>query len=246
MLQVSGISVKLSGKCILDSITFGVENHEIVAIVGKSGVGKTTLLKAMAGLIAACQGSITLNGELIIQPSNNIGLVFQEYFVFPWLNVENNVLLGLEYGNCKLSGEDMTKKVHGLLKSTDLLEHKKKYPSQLSGGMCQRVAFCRALANNPEILLLDEPFGALDLITRVNLHSLIKSIFDNNRQQSIIMVTHNINEAIALADRIILLTGTPASIANTWQIDKPRADSFLTLTPEKSSILNQILTELKN
>ena len=246
ILQVSDLSVKLNGKSILNAINFGVNNHEIIAIVGKSGVGKTTLLKALAGLIPANSGNIKLNGELITRPSNNIGLVFQEYFVFPWLNVEKNILLGLKHGKEKLSKESMNEKVKNLLMSTDLHEHKNKYPSQLSGGMLQRVAFCRALAANPNILLLDEPFGALDLITRINLHTLIKSIFGTIRQ-SIIMVTHNINEAVALADKIILLSGTPAKITAQWHIKEPRKnDTFLKLSQEQDKILYEILTELKN
>jgi len=245
ILQISNLSVELSGKSILNSINYEVNKHEIIAIVGKSGVGKTTLLKALAGLITINSGNIKLNGELITQPSNNIGLVFQEYFVFPWLNVEKNILLGLKYGMDKLSKECMAEKIEKILKSIELYEHKSKYPAQLSGGMLQRVAFGRALAANPNILLLDEPFGALDLITRLNLHTLIKTIFNENRQ-SIIMVTHNINEAVALADKVLLLSGTPASITDKWHINSPRTnESFLKLTLEQSDIVDEILTELK-
>ena len=244
-LQISDLSVILREKKIIDSINYDVGKHEIIAIVGKSGIGKTTLLKALAGLIPINSGNIKLNGELITQPSNNIGLVFQDYFVFPWLNVEKNILLGLKYGKDKLSKECIKEKARNLLKSIDLFDDKNKYPSELSGGMLQRVAFGRALAANPNILLLDEPFGALDLITRLNLHTLIKSIFSENRQ-SIIMVTHNIIEAVALADKIILLSGTPASITARWHINAPRAnDSFLKLTKEQDSIVYEILTELK-
>ncbi|MCL1921201.1 MAG: ABC transporter ATP-binding protein [Kiritimatiellaeota bacterium] len=244
MLQISNLSIRFGEKVIFESIDFSLTQKEIVAIVGKSGVGKTTLLKIIAGLIKANTGWVKLNNEVVERPSSKIGLVFQEYFVFPWLNVERNIMTGMKYGQEKLNKDEAGAKTHKLLQSADLLTDKDKYPSELSGGMLQRVAICRTLAANPSLLLLDEPFGALDLVTRIKLHNLINDIF-NLTQQGIIIVTHNINEAVSLADRVILLSGKPAHIAKEWRISKPRKnDSFLKLTDEQDNVLEEILKSL--
>jgi len=246
MLQISDLSIKFDERIIFESINFSLIQKEIIAIVGKSGVGKTTLLKTIAGLIKANTGFVKLDNNVVESPSSKIGLVFQEYFIFPWLNVERNVIMGMKYGQEKLEKEEMMTKTSKLLQSSDLFNHKNKYPSQLSGGMLQRVAICRTLAANPSILLLDEPFGALDLVTRINLHKLINDIF-NTTQQSIIIVTHNINEAVSLADRVILLAGEPAHISNEWKINEPRKnDNFLKLTEEQDNILETILKSLNS
>lgn len=244
ILNISDLSVKLDEKWILKSIKFDLEVNQILAIVGKSGVGKTTLLKTIAGLIKPVSGEVRLKSEIINSPSNKIGLVFQDYFVFPWLNVERNILLGFKHGRNNLSENDIKEKMNWLLKSNELYQHRNKYSHQLSGGMLQRVALCRALAANPNVLLLDEPFGALDLVTRINLHNLINSIFEKVNQ-SIIIVTHNINEAVSLADKVILISDTPAIIKSEWEISEPRTNkNFLKLNPEQEQIVEEILIEL--
>jgi len=245
LLKIESLEIEFAGKKILESINLEVSINQIVAIVGKSGAGKTTLLKAIAGLIKYKQGSITLENEIITEATNKIGLVFQDYFVFPWLTIENNIRIGLDYGRNKSSNEEKNKFLNWLLKSTDLLDHQDKYPHQLSGGMLQRVAICRALAANPKILLLDEPFGALDLVTRINLHQLLCDLF-NKVDQAILIVTHNISEAVSLADRVILLSENPAKVVGEWKIENPRQNNnFLKLTNEQDFIVDEILDQLK-
>lgn len=242
-INVSNIVVNISGSRILGPLSFCGHTNEIIAIVGKSGIGKTTLLKTISGLITPSNGEILLGCEKIESPSNKIGLVFQDYFVFPWLTVEENIQFGYKYGRTT-NDTDTSRDYELLLQSARISNLRKRFPSSLSGGQLQRVAICRALAANPSVLLLDEPFGALDIITRIGLHRLISEIA-NSVRKSIIIVTHNISEAVSLADRVLLLSGAPAVIIREWVISNPRYNSnFYNLSSEHKSIVEEIIQSL--
>ena len=190
---------------VLHDINFEFRIGEFVAIVGGSGCGKSTLLRIISGFIRNFEGSVLLNGKPITGPGRDRGCVFQEARLMPWLTVEENVAFGL------LDRKQAPLIVPEYLKLVGLNKFAKAYPAQLSGGMAQRCAIARALINRPEILLLDEPFGALDAMTKIYLQEELLKIHKHNNS-TMIMVTHDIEEAIYLADRIIVMTPRPGKI----------------------------------
>lgn len=203
---------------VLDKLTFNVYEGEFLCIVGPSGCGKTTLLKIIAGLEKASSGIVKLNGEVPNPTKTRIGFVFQEDALFPWRNVWDNVKFGLE-----IRGEYDPKIVENFIKLTGLQGFEKYYPYQLSGGMRKRVDIARALAANPSILLMDEPFSYLDAQTRWIMHKELFLIHEKLKKTTI-FVTHNIEEAVFFADRIIVLSKGPARIKEVIpiQLEKPR------------------------
>lgn len=193
----------------LKDISLGIEKGEFVCLLGPSGCGKSTLLNAMAGFLKPTMGSITIDGSVVEQPSISYVTIFQNYGLLPWRNVEQNVTLGLE--TKKVPKEERKKIARKYIEMVGLKGSEKKRPGQLSGGMQQRVAIARALAVSPEILFMDEPFGALDAITRMKLQDDILKICKET-QKTIVFVTHDIEEAIYLADRIVILDANPGQI----------------------------------
>lgn len=206
----------------LDKITFAQKEGEILCIVGPTGCGKTTLLRLIAGLDAPSEGEIYIDDKKIQQNSVPIGFVFQQYSLFPWLNVINNVAFGLEIQGW--SKKERYNKALQLLHLVGLEKYTNVYPYELSGGMQQRVAIARALATNPKTLLMDEPFGALDEKTRYYLQDELISIWQK-QNVSIIFVTHNIDEAIYLGDRILIMGGQPGKVIKEVMVNiaRPRA-----------------------
>ena len=196
----------------LQNITFTLNAGEFIAIVGPSGCGKTTLLSLAAGLIAPENGSIKINGRSVTDSTTNIGYMLQHDELFEWRNIYHNVLLGLEIQHMMTA--KARQKASDLLDDYGLGEFKNSRPSQLSGGMRQRAALIRTLVLDPEILLLDEPFSALDYQTRLNVSDDIGQII-RKEKKSALLVTHDLSEAISLADRIIILTKRPATILQT-------------------------------
>lgn len=228
------------GPVVLEDVSLELGAHEILAIVGKSGAGKTTLLKTAAGLIHPVTGAILVDGSASLGPGRDRGLVFQQYCVFPWLTVRGNIELGSRCGS-DTREEVVAAEVHRLLEATKLLDYQDRYPSQLSGGMQQRVAIARTLAADPRVLLLDEPFGALDAVTRIQIQELVRSIFKTIRQ-GILLVTHDIREAVLLADRIALLSGKPARITAEWKVSQPRASKGpMDLAPVQAALVREVL-----
>jgi ABC-type nitrate/sulfonate/bicarbonate transport system ATPase subunit len=198
------VSAKES-KTVLSGINFNLPFHKSLAIVGPSGCGKTTLLLIIAGLVQPTEGSVLFQGAPVLSPNRTTALVLQEYGLFPWKRVADNILLGAKLQNIKVT----TEKLETLKKELDIegLDH--LYPTQLSGGQRQRVALARALLLNPLLLLLDEPFAAIDTVTREKLQNQLLLAF-KKREFSFIIVTHNIEEAVFLGEKIIILgTGTP-------------------------------------
>lgn len=196
----------------LQNISFTLNAGEFIAIVGPSGCGKTTLLSLVAGLIAPENGSIKINGRSVTDSTTNIGYMLQHDELFEWRNIYHNVLLGLEIQHMMTA--KARQKASDLLDDYGLGEFKNSRPSQLSGGMRQRAALIRTLVLDPEILLLDEPFSALDYQTRLNVSDDIGQII-RKEKKSALLVTHDLSEAISLADRIIILTKRPATILQT-------------------------------
>ncbi len=206
MLEVDSVSkfYNVNGEHVvaLNKISFRMDKPEILGVMGKSGSGKTTLLKIIAGLLSPSSGSVKLNGELITKPTQKIGMVFQDYVAFPWLTVEENIGFGLKIKRVRQGEIKAT--VDKMLDATDLKEHRKMYPNTLSGGQKQRLAIARALAVEPEVLLMDEPFGALDEEIKNQMHNFIKAMWDV-MPYKMIFVTHNKNEAEQTCNRIIYL-----------------------------------------
>jgi len=200
----------------LKDINFTVEGGEFVSIVGPSGCGKSTILNIVSGLIKASSGDILVNGRVQEGYSNKIGYMFQKDQLFEWLTVLQNVSIGLKIK--KMMNEDAKIKLEKLLRNYNLWEFKDHYPRQLSGGMRQRVALIRTLALDPEVLLLDEPFSALDYQTRLNVSDEIYEIIKNEGKTAI-MVTHDISEAVSMSSRVIVLSKRPAVIKKIINIE---------------------------
>lgn len=200
----------------LENINFTVSNREFVSIVGPSGCGKSTLLSIISGLLTPTSGSVFLNGEKITGPSRKIGYMLQKDHLFAWRTILQNVLLGLEIQ--KAITPETKERAAQLLKTYGLYEFRNKYPNQLSGGMRQRAALIRTLMTDPEILLLDEAFSALDYQTRLGVTEDIYAIIKKENKTAI-LISHDIAEAISMANRVIILTKRPGTVKNIYQIN---------------------------
>jgi NitT/TauT family transport system ATP-binding protein len=202
----------------LDRVSLSIHAGEFIVFLGPSGCGKSTLLRMIAGLSQPSGGTIRVEGRLVRGRDPAVGMVFQSYTSFPWLRVDENVGFGLELAGCdkRLRNE----KVGEVLDRVALTRFAKSYPAQLSGGMQQRVAIARALAVEPRILLMDEPFGALDALTRVEMQTFLLDMRSKDRK-TIVFVTHDIDEAMLLADRIVVLSPNPGQIAEIVDVDIP-------------------------
>jgi NitT/TauT family transport system ATP-binding protein len=211
---------------VLDNISFETVKDEIISIIGPSGCGKTTLLRIIAGLEAPTKEEIVLNGSRIEKPTPNMGMIFQEYSLLPWCSVAKNISIGLEMQNA--SKEERVKKVRMCLELVGLSEFSDKYPYELSGGMRQKAAIARALTVDPELLLMDEPFGALDPRTRERAQNEILKLQEKTRK-TILFVTHDIEEAVFLADRLMIFSASPGRIHEILSItlDRPRDKTSL-------------------
>ena len=199
---------------VLKDINLEVQEGEFIAIVGHSGCGKSTLLKIIAGLEKNDTGLVTVDGKEVNGPGMDRGMIFQEHRLFPWMSIEKNVQLGLK----GLSKKEKTKLSDQYLELVKLSEFKKAYPSQLSGGMSQRAAIARSLVSQPEVLLLDEPFGALDALTKIELQEELLKIRERFHN-TMLMVTHDIEEAVYLADRIVVMSARPGRIKDVIKVE---------------------------
>jgi ABC-type nitrate/sulfonate/bicarbonate transport system ATPase subunit len=201
---------------VLENINLAVADGEFVCLLGPSGCGKSTLLNTMAGFLSPTSGEVRVNNEIVQGPDPRRIFVFQERGVFPWLTVEGNIAFGL----AKLTREERERRIAHYVQMVGLQGFEKAYPSELSGGMKQRLEVARALAVNPDMLLLDEPFGALDSITRLTMRQELLRIWHTERK-TIVFVTHDIDEAVQLADRVVVMSARPASIQQIVTIDIP-------------------------
>jgi len=203
----------------LQDITLDIPRGQFVCLLGPSGCGKSTLLNAIAGFSPPSSGEIHADGRLVTAPGPDRGMVFQEYALFPWMTVEKNIAFGLEIKG--LAAAEIAPRVEALLRKLGLFDFRHRFPKDLSGGMRQRVAIARILALDSPILLMDEPFGALDALTRRNLQDELLRIWAE-LGKTVIFVTHSIEEAIYLADRIVVMTYRPGTVKRDITVDLPR------------------------
>ncbi|QCJ47479.1 ABC transporter ATP-binding protein [Haloprofundus sp. MHR1] len=206
----------------LEGVDFEVDAGEFVCIVGPSGSGKTTLFRIVAGLESPTGGEVLLSGEPVTAPTRDLGIVFQEYHLFPWLTVRENVAFGLE--QMDVAPDERETRVEEMIGLVGLSGFGDSYPRELSGGMKQRVGIARALAVDPELLLMDEPFGSVDAQTKSTLHDRLLRIWEETRK-TILFVTHDVEEAVTLADRIVVLTPGPGTVREIVDVDLDRPRS---------------------
>ncbi|MCR5765666.1 MAG: ABC transporter ATP-binding protein [Treponema sp.] len=204
---------------ILQDVSFSVAKGEMVCIVGASGCGKSTLLRAVAGLDPMYEGRITVDGQPVVKPEKSRGIVFQEHRLFPWMTVRQNIMYGLS----KMDKKSKNELVDQHINLVRLNGFENSYPRQLSGGMAQRAGIARALVNNPPVLLLDEPFGALDTFTKINMQKELKRI-QKESKTTMLLVTHDIDEAVFLADKVIVFSSRPGKIEATIKVDLPEIE----------------------
>ena len=226
-LDFDRVSIHLGGREILSPTSFTVTRGEFVCIVGPSGCGKTTLLRAATGLLAASGGEVRRSGQVVTQPSREVAFVFQDYgrALLPWRTVQGNVSLALEAAG--IPPQERSARIAEVLGKVGLSRHADKFPAQLSGGMQQRVQIARCLAQKPELLMMDEPFGALDALTRQSLQDEVARLV-RDEGLTVLFVTHDLEEAIYLGDRVIALQANPGpgrpSLARMIDVnsDRPR------------------------
>jgi len=237
-IQINGLCVAYDELVALRNIELAVAEGEFICLLGPSGCGKSTLLNAVAGFVKPTAGSISVLGKPVVGPGPDRAMVFQEYALFPWMTVSQNVAFGLEIR--KLPKARIAEVVEGLLRKLSLWDFRDRFPKDLSGGMRQRVAIARALALDSPTLLFDEPFGALDALTRRSLQEELLRIWSELRKTAL-FVTHSIEESIHLADRVVVMTYRPGTVKRIVPIDLPRPRDAA--APAFAAIARQ-LTEL--
>jgi sulfonate transport system ATP-binding protein len=222
---------------VLKNISLNIKAGEFISIVGSSGCGKSTLLRLLVGLEQDFEGVISIDGQPIHGTSLERGIVFQDHRLFPWLSVRDNIRVALQ--NSKLSRSEQDKTIDEHIELVGLTNFQHAYPSQLSGGMSQRVAIARSLVNRPNILLLDEPFGALDALTRANLQQELQRIWQTEKI-TMIIVTHDVEEAVFLGDRVVVMQPNPGRIKRIVPVDlaHPRHREDVRLAAIRNDILN--------
>lgn len=218
-IELQNVTKRFGGLTAVDNVSLQVQRGEFVAIVGPSGCGKSTVLRMVAGLESPEEGTVQANGAQIKGPGPERTLIFQEHALYPWRTVAANVGFGLELAGVVKA--ERRERVAQILETVGLSGFAKYYPHQLSGGMRQRASIARALVTDPEILLLDEPYGALDAITRVQMQQELLRLWEAT-QKTVLLITHDIDEALALADRILVMSPRPGRIVETLALQSPR------------------------
>ena len=247
MIDIENVSVVYEGQKgqteALKNVSMKINKGDFVVLLGPSGCGKTTLLNIVAGYNKHNEGKVTMEGETITGPSKERGVVFQSTNLYPWLTVKENIEYGLKIN--KQDKERIEKTSQAFLEEIALSEYANHYPFELSGGMKQRVALVRSLINDPKILLMDEPFGALDAMTRVNMQALLRTLWHKG-DQTFFLITHDIDEALSLGTRVMVMSKNPGQIIKEYHLDFQNKisnddDYIATLDPEFISIKNEIL-----
>ena len=227
MIELSSVTKTFANRkavlTALSEVSLTIGGGEFVTLVGPSGCGKSTLLRVIGGLAKIQGGSVTVNGIEVTEPPENVGIVFQAPTLLPWANVVDNVLFPLSMRNALRP--DSADRARSLLEMVGLKGFEQRYPRELSGGMQQRVAICRSLIGDPDILLMDEPFGALDALTREEMTLELLRIWAQ-RRRTVVFVTHSITEAVLLADRVVVMSPRPGRILETIRVDLPRPRQF--------------------
>lgn len=231
-ISLENVSFSYGEKSVLRNINLRIKNGEFVSLLGASGSGKTTLLRIIAGLEKPSAGTVTDSGRAVTAPSLQRSFVFQNYSLFPWFSLRENIALAIKKAHPELNRARRLVLARKHLELVGLADAVKKYPFELSGGMQQRGAIARALALGAPVLLMDEPFGALDPVNRSRLQDLLLSVWRNteSERKTVVFVTHDVDEAILLSDRVVMLGSSPAGIIDEIQIDLPRPRSRRILT----------------
>jgi len=229
---------------VLENLQHRIENGRFVSVIGPSGCGKTTLLRIIAGLEKASSGRVLLDDKELVQGSEEIGLVFQEYALFPWRTTLQNIEMGLEIKGVDKEKRRSTAMGYISMFNLDGFEH--RYPKELSGGMKQRAAIARTLVMNPRVVLMDEPFGSLDSQTRNGLQEFLLGVWER-RRDTILFVTHNVDEAVFLSDQIIVLSKRPARIVKTFEVElqRPRDRTGQECNKIRREVLKVLSGEIK-
>jgi NitT/TauT family transport system ATP-binding protein len=231
----------------LRDITLSVNRGEFVVLVGPSGCGKTTYINAISGLVEPWEGTIEVNGHQVTGPGPDRAMVFQDYALMPWRTVESNIRMPFEFQNLQVSKEEIDERVRRYIDLVDLTGFENSYPYELSGGMKQRVGIARALVSEPDILLADEPFAAIDAMTREAMQGELERFVAKTRQ-TVIFITHSIDEAITLADRIVVVSFRPGRIKEVVDVNlpRPRFDYDVKSLPEYSELRDHIWRLVKD
>ncbi len=219
---------------VLEDLSFSVARGSFVALVGPSGCGKSTITKLLSGLLQPKEGEILISGERVINPRPSIGMAFQNPVLLEWRNVVKNVTLPLEIVSKSTTAGKRKMRAQELLELVGLTEFETNKPSELSGGMKQRVSLCRALVHKPELLILDEPFGALDAFTKEDLWNTMRAL-KREENFTCVLITHDLREAVFLADKIFVLTGRPAKVQNSLEVDLGKNRKITDLYSVKTS-----------
>lgn len=242
-LAAIALSKKFAQLSVLENINFQVDANEFVCIVGASGCGKSTLLNIIAGLMSPTSGQVLLDGEIVFGPGSDRGMIFQNYSLFPWLTVADNIGFGLELR--KISSAEKKDRINYFLEVVGLSKFAQAYPKELSGGMKQRVAIARSLANQPEVLLMDEPFGALDAQTKEQMQQFLLQLWQQTHT-TILMITHDVEEAIFLSQRIYVMTANPGKIKQEIPITlSGKRDLEMKLSPDFLEIKKTVIHSLR-
>jgi NitT/TauT family transport system ATP-binding protein len=230
---------------VLDSLDLSVRKHQFTAVVGPSGCGKSTLTRLIAGLMKPDEGEVWLHGELVNSPRSTVGMAFQNPVLLEWRSILKNVMLPLEIVPGKMSKRDQEERARYLLNLVGLEGFEDKRPSELSGGMRQRASLCRALVHKPDVLVLDEPFGALDAFTREDLWQTMHSLREEEPFTAL-LITHDLRESIFLADDVVVMSGRPAHAQYVLNVDMPGKRTLEDLyTPEATAMLATLRQQIQ-
>lgn len=230
---------------VLDGVNLEIKKGEVASIIGPSGCGKSTIINLVSGLQFPSSGEVTVNNRKVSGPGSDRGVVFQDYTLFPWMTTLENIIFALEEVEKDLPKKELQIKAQQFLEIVGLGDFANNYPNELSGGMQQRVAIARAFALKSGVLLMDEPFGAADALTRTHLQDLLLHLWEADRK-TVVIVTHDIDEALFLSDRIVVMTRRPSRVKETVEInfERPRNRSSLVRTPEYIALRSELIALL--
>jgi NitT/TauT family transport system ATP-binding protein len=243
---IDHVSIRYSGRgrtsLAVDDVSLTLRAGSFTSLIGPSGCGKSSLMNAAGGFIPVNEGTVRLNGKAVAKPTPDVAIVFQQYALFPWFTALGNIIYALKRFN--LPRQVLRDRAHEALREVGLADHADKYPGQLSGGMRQRVAIARAIVAEPRVLLMDEPFGALDAQTRLSMHDLLLRVWDIHRI-TVLFITHDVDEALLLSDVVHVMSSAPGKILRSFEVPVARPRSIERLDPSVPAIRKEILKLLK-